>query len=361
MPLVALGLLLAGLLAGCSSDADVSAPAAGPDSDAGTDQEQSSDADANTTDAVEASDALQETGVYPCGTKPPSPDDRLLPSDVSAGAPDVELRAGSDRIEMYARKSSTMTDAALNEIAARACEALTFDLKELAVAADEPSMQPAVRIIVLDDATYDTVTQAAGSYGITYAGDGAYGDAIVVPESGTKYVVDFDDTLAHELTHIVQGRMAPDTYYVTWFLLEGAATLMGTQYGMYKHNKPTDFVPGYLVDATGADATLTFDRYGLEDKTTNMDELGHDQAISAFFVEYLRVKSPRPDAGTGYLDVQRRLLGAMVQVSNGSDEPTGFAANMDGLVEEDAKTGFTQFLDATVGKSQERFGGTLFE
>jgi hypothetical protein len=51
----------------------------------------------------------------------------------------------------------------------------------------------------------------------------------------------------------------------------------------------------------------------------------------------------------------------MVQVSEGSDEPTGFAAHMDGLAEQDAKAAFTQFLDATVGDSQARFGGTLFE
>ena len=121
---------------------------------------------------------------------------------------------------------------------------------------------------------------------------------------------------------------------------------------MLKHQTPTDFVPGYLVNATGADATLTFDRYGLEDKTTNLGQVGHDQAISAFFVEYLRVKHPRPDAGAGFPDVQSRLLQAMVQVSEGADEPTGFAAHMDGLAEEEAKTAFTQFLDATVGDSQ---------
>ena len=171
------------------------------------DSEPAPDADAATQD-VQASDAQPEAGAYPCGTKPPSPDDRLLPSDVTTGAPDVELRTGSERIELYAKKSSTMTDAQLHEIAVRACEALTFDLKELGVVAEDPLMLPAVRIIVLDDATYGTVTQAPGTYGVSYAGDGAYGDAVVVPESGTKYVVDFDDTLAHELTHIVQGRVA---------------------------------------------------------------------------------------------------------------------------------------------------------
>jgi hypothetical protein len=267
MRLLALGMVLAGLVAGCNDDgASEQPPVVEQQADAGAQEGSTPDADAATQDGP-APDGQQEAGTYPCGTKPPSPDDRLLPSDVTTGAPDVELRTGSDRIELYARKSSTMTDAQLGEIAVRACEALTFDLQELSVLADDPWMLPAVRIVVLDDATYGTVTQAPGTYGVSYQGDGAYGDAIVVPESGTNSVVDFDDTLAHELTHVVQGRVAPNNYYVTWFLLEGTATLAGTQYGMLKHNKPTDFVPGYLVNATGADATLTFARYGLEDKT----------------------------------------------------------------------------------------------
>jgi hypothetical protein len=354
-------IIAAALLAGCSNDSNPSEPVVTPESDAQQDVLLQQDAAPEEAEAAVLPDAQPESGVYPCGTQPPNPDSRKLPLDVTNAAPDLELRTGSERIELYARKSSKLTEEKLLDIANRSCEALTFDLKEFAVSATEPSLAPAVRIIVLDDPTYDTATQAAGSYGVSYPEDGAYGDAVVVPESGLSSLVDFDDTLAHELTHIVHGRIAPNNYYVTWFLVEGTATLAGTQYGMLKHNKPTDFVKGYLVDATGADATLTFDRYGLEDKTQNMGEVGHDQALSAFFMEYLRVKHVRPDAGAGYPDVQARMLQAMIQVSDGADEPTGFAAHMDGLSEPDAQTAFTQWLDATVGNPTARFAGTLFE
>jgi len=98
-----LGMLLVGLVAGCNEDgASEQPPVTEPQTDAGLEAEPAPDAEAGSQDA-QVPDAQPEAGTYPCGTKPPTPDDRLLPSDVSTGAPDVELRTGSERIELMRR------------------------------------------------------------------------------------------------------------------------------------------------------------------------------------------------------------------------------------------------------------------
>jgi hypothetical protein len=135
----------------------------------------------------------------------------------------------------------------------------------------------------------------------------------------------------------------------------------GSYFGKKLHDQPTSFVQAWLDTADGSDATLTFDRYGLEDKTQNLSEVGHDQALSGFFVEFLRVKAPRPGGGSGYSDAQPRLLQLMRRVSDGEGFDATFASELGGLTLPKAQADYVQFLDDTVGDLATRYSGTAFE
>jgi hypothetical protein len=73
----------------------------------------------------------------------------------------------------------------------------------------------------------------------------------------------------------------------------------------------TGFVGPYMTYVGRAEARATWTRYGLEDLTDDMGEVGLRQAISGFFVEYLRVLHPTPTP-----DVLARILAAMARESD---------------------------------------------
>jgi hypothetical protein len=279
--------------------------------------------------------------------------------DITDAAPSTALRATSRRLELWTPASSSLTDTALLEVGQRSCGALMFDLESFVV--PEADLGTRVRVVVVDPATFDTATAAPGAYGVAFSETKTTTDAVILPDDALMNLVDLDDTLAHELSHVVGGRAAPYDAFIPWWLIEGTAIMSGSFWGEKLHGQPTGFVKTWLDSADGSDATLTFQRYDLEDKTQNLTETGHDQALSGFFVEYLRIKAQRPAGGVGFVDAMPRLLSVMRRVSDGEDLDAAFAAELGGLALTQAKAAYAQFLDDTTGDLTTRYAGTVFE
>jgi tetratricopeptide (TPR) repeat protein len=106
----------------------------------------------------------------------------------------------------------------------------------------------------------------------------------------------------------------------------------------------------------GGEARATWMRYGLDDQTGDMGEVGLRQAISGFFVEYLRVLHPK-----AMPDVLARLLAAMIRESdNGvlTVEKT-FQTATGGLDLGEAKKAFEEILQTKEWRG-EATAGSLY-
>lgn len=294
-----------------------------------------------------------------CGTGPLAPSSAPLPSKIVAAAPDIEPRVGTDRLEIWLRKSSSLDAGDVTQYQTRACQALRFNLERLELDATESKLGTAVRVVVLDVAAYDAATDAPGTYGVAFGAWGQESDALVVPDGALGSPVDLDDTLAHEINHVVVMRFTPDVELPNWSS-EGLAIGVGSHFGMKIHGVPTSFVKGWVAGADGSDAQLTFQRYDINDLTTTLDQVGHDQALSAFFVEYLRVKHPHADE-IGFLKEHVWMFTAMRDSNAGPSFAEAFAQTHGGATLDASKAGFVQFLDDTVSDPAARFSGTVFE
>ncbi len=296
----------------------------------------------------------------PCGRGAPRDGLAGLPGDVVDAAPDVRRVVATDRLEVWARAGSAPSADQLEAFRARSCDAFQFDLDTLEREPDEPALvvMP-IRVVVLDDAAYGRATGAPGTYGVTFGATASEGDAFVVPVGALRDLAELDDTLAHELAHVFQFRLAPFDAEIPWYFMEGTAIALGSTFGKARHGYATGFVTGWMRTATGEDARLTFRRYGLEDLTQNLSEVGHDQAVSGFFVEFLRAKLVTP-AGTGVPQIQARLMETMEAVSAGESLAAAFAQHTGGASLSAAQEAFIGHLDATVGDWSRRAEGTIF-
>lgn len=297
----------------------------------------------------------------PCGEGQPQEGGPPMPEDVRTKVSDLELRVGTDRLQVFVRGRSPLTAEQIEEFRARSCEAITFDLDELQIDSDVPQLALPLRVVILDTIAYNNVTGAAGTYGVTFMPWENDGDAFVVPENALKEPEDLDDTLAHELMHMLQGRFAPNDAYIPWYFIEGQAIDIGSLFAFRKYGRSNGFAKGWVRQADGDDAKLTFERYGLEDKTKDLREVGHDQALSGFFLEYLRVLHPREGEQKGWPDALRRTFLGLQDVSEGTRLAAAFSARMDGLTLADAKAAFIAWLDATKSQGNARLAGTVWE
>lgn len=348
--LAALLFVVAAAAAACSGEGgggDAPDADAGTELDAGTEPDAGEPLDAGTPD--------------PCDQGEPAPEPKTLPADVRAAAPDLEVRGASRRLEVLVRATSRLTSEQVEEFRARSCAAFAFDLEALGLRADAPEIAATVRVVVLDTRSYNAATGAPGTYGVTFGAWDGDGDAFVVPESALAAPEDLDDTLAHELTHLLQGRWAPNDALQPWYFIEGQAINLGAQFARSRYGRAVSFVNGWIANATGADATTTFTRYGVEDKTDNLSEVGHDQSMSGFFVEYLRVVHPRADGTKGYPDALSRLFGTLQVTSGGATLSAAFLRTWDGLTLSAAKQAFVDWLNATDADRAGRLAGTVWE
>lgn len=298
---------------------------------------------------------------FDCGTAPTAPDPRALPKEIVDAAPELTLRATSLRLEVWTPAASPLDAVEVVGFGKSACDALLFDLESFQLPESSPELARRVRIVVVDPPTFGAATGAPGAYGVSFPQVGGRSDAVILPDDGFSNLFELDDTLAHELSHIAASRRAPYDAFIPWWLIEGTAVMHGSYFGVKLHGLPTSFVGPWVDVADGADATLTFDRYGLEDKTTNLSETGHDQALSGFFVEFLRVRVARPTSGSGFPDVESRLLAVMKRVSDGDALSSAFSTELEGVTLDAAQASYVQFLDDTVGDLPTRYAGTVFE
>lgn len=291
-----------------------------------------------------------------CGAGGERTDLRRLPFDVRRAAPDLELWLKVGRIEVWARDASLISEDEARQYGERACAALTFDVTDLGMADDGPELTKSVRLVVLDHGAYAEATDSPGTYGVSFGAADGESDAMVIPASAIGNEEELDDTLAHELTHILTYRAAPDDWDTPWWVIEGLAVHEGARFGEQEHGVPSGYVRATVDRATGADARLTFERYGLEDQTQHLGEVGHDQAMSGFYVEWLRTRGPGEAAVE---HAQRRILEAMRDSSDGDGFLESFEARL-GLVHGDAAISFADFLDATADDLDARYRHTVF-
>lgn len=314
-------------------------------------------------DAGTEADAGTDAGLpppTPCGAGFAVPDARPLPVDVRDAVDDLRLADGTDRIEVYSRSQTQLTAAEIAQFGTRSCEAFKFNLERLQLEGTELPLLPALRIVILDDATYGAATGAPGSYGVTFSAWEGDGDAFVVPESALGNLGELDDTLAHELNHVIVGRLAPNDATMPWWAIEGLAIDMGSHFGKLKHGQVQGFVRSHLDGADGDDARLTFTRYDLEDNTQNLGQVGHDQSLSGFFLTYLELRHPF-GSELGFADMPVRMLRTMRDNSDGFEFADSFKEMFGNLSLPKAKADYAQYLDDTVGDIDARLKGTVYE
>ncbi|MBK8173574.1 MAG: hypothetical protein IPK60_25000 [Sandaracinaceae bacterium] len=284
-------------------------------------------------------------------------DPRQMPRDIRRVASDLEVARENNRVKIYLQPGSTLTEEQIVDYFDTATAAVTFNLDEMDTPSEE--IEPRVRVVVLDETTYAAVTGSNDTYGLSYIAFGSDGDAFVIPYNALEDRAEMDDTIAHEVNHILVSRRVLDDSSIPWWQVEGTAINMGSHFGWEVDHTWTGFLKRYVDPATGADATLTFARFDVEDMTANNDELAHDQAVAGFFIEYLRFLHPH-GGEMGYPDVHGRMLAVSTEASRGADFDEAFAANFGGLSLADAKTAYAAYLQSTVTGST-RYVGTIFE
>lgn len=290
----------------------------------------------------------------------PIDDPRQLPFDIRRAAPDLEVAMENNNVRVFIRRASTLSDEDIGRFLTAATSALLFNMNDMDFTAEQIALEPRVRVVVLDVPTYNAATDFPETYGISYPAYGSDGDAFVMPDNSFSNLSEMDDTLAHEINHILVSRRTPHDQEIPWWQVEGTAIDMGSHFGWEQDHVITGFIKPYIDVCRGSDATLTFSRFDVEDMTTDLGQLGHDQAVSGFFVEYLRFIHPH-GAELGYPDVHARMLGTSVDASGGAHFADAFSDNFDGLDLADAKTSYAAFLEATRSNLPMRYAGTIFE
>jgi hypothetical protein len=346
MPVLRKSLISLGILAAACGAPEPTWPDAGDPPDGGA-----------IVDVPDAGPALSMTERL-CSPGAERIDNRRMPLEIRTAAADLAVKVVVGRIEVWVRGSSRLTENDSRLYGDRACQALAFDVDDLGIAEDDEALRKPVRLVVLDSSAYAVATEAPGTFGVSFSAYGGASDVMVIPEGALLNPEEMDDTLAHELTHIIQGRVAPDDEQVPWWATEGLAVHEGARFGKQEHGVPSGYVRGTLDWADGSDARETFARYGLEDLTTNLGEVGHDQGVSGFYVEWLRARGP-DEQPLG--NAHRMLLEAMrVTVDgDGQEFEAAFRATF-GLEQSVAAAAFEAFLDATEGDLAERYRGTVF-
>jgi hypothetical protein len=282
---------------------------------------------------------------------PPSPG-MPLPSELG-GAPLRRVR-GSLQLEVWAPASAPVPTVEWDRAWAHGCAALAFVRAELGLAAHEPWDPGPVRWVLLPDAAFAEVPGAEGADALALEAAAGEGDALVTPLGLFADLAELDDTLAHELVHVVQGRLAPGGEGVPWYVSEGMAVSAGARHGRARHGRATGPAEGYLSEASAEEVAEALDRFGVEDLTEEAEDPeeahGLSESAGGLFVEHLRRAFP---------DAQARLLAAMAWArAEGFD--AAFARAFDGLGVAEARSRLREGLQRTEGDWARRAAGTAF-
>ena len=236
----------------------------------------------------------------------------------------------------------------------RGCEALAFVARELELAPHETSLGGPVRLVLLPDADFARVAGAEGADGLAVAAGEGEGDALALPLGALAEPAELSDTLAHELVHVVQGRLVPGTEGTPWFVLEGMGLSAGARHGLSQHGRVTGPARSYLEDATAEEVAGALARFGVEDLTEEAEEPeeahGLSESAGGLFVEHLRRTWP---------DAQARLLAAMAWAGSAGFD-AAFSRAFDGRALPEVQREFLEVVSRTEGDWAARAAGTAF-
>lgn len=184
--------------------------------------------------------------VDPCGVASRAAPGLPLPSELVAAGPLRRVR-GSLLLEVWAPAAWPLPETELDRAWGRGCAALRFVQADLGLAAHEASAAGPVRWVLLPDADFAALPGTDGADALTIEAGEGEGDALVSPGGLLGDPAELDDTLAHELVHVVQGRVVPGSEGVPWFVTEGMAVSAGVRHGRARHGRVTGPAEGYLA------------------------------------------------------------------------------------------------------------------
>lgn len=159
-----------------------------------------------------------------------------------------------------------------------------------------------------------------------------------------------EGTLAHELTHIQDGRQLRGGKLPS-FLLEGRALTNGHNYRLSLGQKNNSY------DFQMARSAMKFSSADAEEILGEFHSSGWNmEAMGTFLVEYMRTKWN----GTGVPNIHQRLARMIERIAGGLDAEAAFAQEF-GKPFSALLESFMKYLDNTKGEPAVRLQGTIWE
>lgn len=183
---------------------------------------------------------------------------------------------------------------------------------------------------------------------------------MAVPENLTSSTnPDDDDTIAHELVHVMDFREGGNKVdHVPIYLQEGHAYTIGDLYPIHEGKDAQDPVLGgiarSLTKVTADQARDVMDHYRDPSAESDPNRDGfRDETTGALYVNFLKSQ-------LGFEDVLPRIAQVVQDVGKGSDYDTAFKKQF-GISSTDSENKFVQFMKDTENKPEARLEGTIWE
>ena len=187
-------------------------------------------------------------------------------------------------------------------------------------------------------------------------------DLMAVPENLTSSTnPDDDDTIAHELNHVMDFREAGNGIdSIPVYEQEGKAYTVGDTYPITEGKDKSDpvlrGVGEELSKITGAQAADVMKNYrdGSAESDPSRDGF-RDETTGALYVQYLQTRL----GGKGVPDAVQRLAQVTADVGTGQSYDSAFQKEF-GVSSKSTEDAFVKYVTATEGKPSERMSGTLW-
>lgn len=158
-----------------------------------------------------------------------------------------------------------------------------------------------------------------------------------------------EGTLAHELTHIQDGRQLMGAKLPS-FLLEGRALTNGHNYRMFLGQAQNQY------DRNMAKSAMSFSSEDATEHLNLVRDTGWDmEAIGTFFVEYMRTQW-----NGGVPDIHPRTSRVIERIAGGLDFKSAFEKEFGNTFDASVKS-FMSYLDKTAKTPQSRLEKTIWQ
>ena len=172
---------------------------------------------------------------------------------------------------------------------------------------------------------------------------------------------DDDDTIAHELSHVMDFRAAGDGIdKIPVYEQEGRAYTIGDTYPITEGKDKSDpvlrGVGEELAKITGAQAADVMKNYrdGSAEGAPGRDGF-RDETTGALYVQFLKTRL----GGQGVPDALQKLAQVSADVGQGLSYDKAFQKEF-GVTSKSTEDAFVKYVTATEGKPAERMSGTLW-